>query len=203
MDTSDHELALAKAALRRGVRARRAARDDGERERLATLLRDVVLGAPLLVGARTVACYASARGEPGTGPLRAALRVGGVRVLLPVVPGEPHVLERLDWAVDDGTAAPGPLGTTAPTGSRLGPAALAEADVVLVPALLVDTAGNRLGQGGGFYDVTLAALPRVPPTVALVHDDELVDADLVPLPAGPLDHPVAAVATPARWWDVA
>lgn len=203
MDASERDLVLAKAALRRQVRGRRTGRDDHERARLAIGLRDVVLAAPLVAGARTIACYVSLRGEPGTGPLRDAWRAAGVRVLLPAVPdGDPRVPQRLDWSVDDGTTAPGPLGTRSASGARLGPDALADADVVLVPALLVDTLGRRLGQGGGFYDVTLDALRPAPPLVGLVHDDELVDADLLPVPAGRLDHLVDAVATPTRWWDV-
>jgi 5-formyltetrahydrofolate cyclo-ligase len=201
VDTAAHDLALTKARFRRDVRARRAARDGTERTRLAELLRDVVLACPLLAGARTVACYASVGAEPGTGPLRAALAEAGLRVLLPVVVTGEDPVRRLDWA-DDGPLAPGPLGTVEPTGPRLGPDALARADLVLVPALLVDTGGHRLGQGGGFYDVTLGALVDAPPVVALVHDDELVDADVQPVPAGRLDRPVDAAATPARWWSI-
>lgn len=209
-------LAAAKAAVRRAVRSRRAARDDDERTRLAIGLRDVVLAAPALAGARTVACYTSSAAEPGTGPLRAALAAAGVVVLLPVVP-HGSVPAPLDWAVDDGTLAPGALGTWQPTGAPLGAGALGQADVVLVPALAVDHRGHRLGQGGGYYDASLGRLVQGrlaqgrpvqgrlvqgPLVVALVHDDELLDADREPVPSGPLDQPVGAVATPSRWWDV-
>ena len=49
--------------------------------------------------ARCVAAYLSVGGEPGTGPLLAALAARGTRVLVPVVTGE-----GLDWAVHDPAA---------------------------------------------------------------------------------------------------
>ena len=201
MDQAERVLAAAKADLRLRVRRRRAARPASLRARQAVQLSDVVLASRLLRDARTVACYASLATEPGTVPLRSALAEAGVRVLLPVLAGTPGPVP-LDWAVDHGVLAPGPLGILQPAGPRLGAAAVGGVDVLLVPALLVDTDGRRLGQGGGHYDATLAALDADVPVVALVHDDELVDAALAPVPTGPLDRPVTAVATPSRWVDV-
>lgn len=71
-----------------------------------------------------------------------------------------------------------------------------EPDVILVPLLAVDPAGNRLGQGGGHYDRTLAALRARRPVVAVgvAWDVQLVAA----LPADPWDEPLDWVATPTR-----
>ncbi len=91
---------------------------------------------------------------------------------------------------------PGRLRTAArgllePAGPRLGPEALADCDLVLVPALAVDRAGRRLGRGGGSYD---RALPRARGlVVAVLHDGELVEQ----LPAEPHDVAVRAVVTPS------
>jgi 5-formyltetrahydrofolate cyclo-ligase len=99
----------------------------------------------------------------------------------------------LDWALDDGERRTSAVvRVSEPTGPRLGPQAVAEAAVVLVPALAVDRRGVRLGQGGGSYD---RALSRVRPgtlVVALLHPGELFDE---PLPSAPHDRPVHAVAT--------
>ncbi len=62
---------------------------------------------------------------------------------------------------------------------------------MLVPALLVDRHGTRLGKGGGSFDRALARATGL--TIALVHDDEVVDL----LPAEPHDVPVRAIATPS------
>jgi 5-formyltetrahydrofolate cyclo-ligase len=188
-----------KALLRRRIRAERAARHADERERVALGLRDTAMRSPAVATARVVACFLSAPTEPGTAPLRLALERAGVRVLLPVVAehaGQPS----LDWAVDDGSSRPSAyLGLPEPTGPRLGSRAIATADLVLVPALAVDTTGARLGQGGGYYDRALAMVRQGAVVVAVLHDEELLDAAVEPVPALPHDRHVDAVLTPSRW----
>ena len=192
--------AEAKSALRARVRAARRARSAREREAAAVGLRDVAMQIPAVRSAGVVACYLSMPGEPGTAPLRAALAAAGVRVLLPVV-AEVAGAPVLAWALDDGEpAAPGRMPwLLEPTGPVLGPDAIGQADVVLVPALAVDTLGRRLGQGGGYYDRALASARTDAPLVAVVHDDELFDAGVEPVPALPHDRLVDAVVTPTRW----
>ncbi|MFP5347370.1 MAG: 5-formyltetrahydrofolate cyclo-ligase [Actinomycetes bacterium] len=192
----------AKAELRRRVRAARRQLPAEERDALGRGIRDVALSTPLVSSAGVLTCYLSARFEPPTGPLRAALAAAGKTVLLPVVRtagGEPL----LDWAVDDGTTRPGPYASLEePAGPRLGTAAIADADVVIVPALAVDTLGRRLGQGGGFYDRALLATREGVLVVAILHDDEVLDADVEAVPALPHDRLVDAVLTPTRYVTV-
>lgn len=69
-----------------------------------------------------------------------------------------------------------------------------EIDVVIVPALGVDAAGNRIGYGAGYYDRTL---PRFcPPAIAIAvaFDFQL----LVEVPITEGDVPVAMVVTDTR-----
>lgn len=68
-------------------------------------------------------------------------------------------------------------------------------DVLLVPLLAVDHAGNRLGQGAGYYDRTLAALRARKQVIAIGvgWDMQLVAA----LPTDSWDEPLDAVATPS------
>lgn len=134
---------------------------------------------PLLEQAERVASYLPHGSEPGIAP-----RPGW---LLPVLRED----DDLDWAVYDGTLAPGRRGLQEPVGPRLGVEAVATCDLVLVPALLVDRHGNRLGKGGGSYDRALARATGL--TVALLHDGELVDA----VPVRPHDVRVGAAATPS------
>jgi 5-formyltetrahydrofolate cyclo-ligase len=122
------------------------------------------------VRAHTVAAFLSMPTEPPTRPLLAALIRAGCEVIVPVVVGE-----QLDWTpyrigIDVRTTG---LGVEEPKGERLGSNALAAADVALVPALLVDRAGNRLGRGRGYYDRALSAVSVR--SVAVVYDDELVE----------------------------
>lgn len=163
----------------------------------AQSLAEIVLELPEVQQAGCACLFASAGGEVGTQPLRAALARSGVRVLLPVVlPGAV-----LDWAEDSGELLIPPqrrIGGPEPTGPRLGPTAVREADVMLIPALAVDTLGRRLGQGAGYYDRVLALIEPSVPVIALVHEEEVLDAAVEPIPTEPHDLPVHAVATPRR-----
>ena len=176
-----------KAAMRERIRAERRTRDHRQREADAWGLAAVALEQPEIASAHCVAAYASAPSAPGTLPLRHALRGGGTRVLLPVLLDDGH----LDWSLDG--EGPGDTST-----ELLGLDGITEADVVIVPALAVDSLGNRLGQGAGFYDRTLR---RIDPTVtvfAFVFESEVLDAAIEPVPAESHDRPVDAVITPYR-----
>ena len=136
--------------------------------------------AAVLSSASRVASYVPLDGEPGVAP-----RAGW---LLPVLLPDGD----LDWGAYDGELVAGLRGTQQPR-EVLGVDAVTSCDVVLVPALLVDRHGVRLGKGGGSYDRALARCTGL--TVALLdHDDELVEA----LPAEPHDVHVRAVVTPSR-----
>lgn len=204
--TSDgDQLARAKAALRRSVRARRAARSPGERADLALDLERVARQAPALVAVRAATAYVALPDEPDVSGVRRLLTGRGARVWLPVVTTAADGSPALEWA-DDGEGLR--LGARTPAGRRLleprgasvpDPGPL---DVVLVPALAVDHTGVRLGQGAGYYDRTVQRLGwrnenRSPTTllVAVVHDDEVLDE----VPGAEFDIRVDAVLTPSRW----
>lgn len=181
-----------KRVMRAELRVRRrqhaGVRGHGDAEALAA----AVLALPEVSAAGVVAAYLSRPGEPGTAPLLIALADRGARVLLPVVLDD----RDLDWAADDGTRAGGLLpGLAEPGGARLGRAAVALADVLVVPALTVDATGHRLGQGGGSYDRALGRRRPGSLVVALVHDHELVPG---PLPSEQHDVSVDVTVTPRR-----
>jgi 5-formyltetrahydrofolate cyclo-ligase len=137
--------------------------------------------------AATVACYVSVGTEPGTGPLLERLLAAGRRVIVPVLLPD----NDLDWAVHTGELQPARLGLLEPPGPRLGPDAVATADMVVAPGLAVDRTGMRLGRGAGCYDRALGRVPVGTFTCVVVDDSELVDR----VPAEPHDRPVAAAVT--------
>jgi 5-formyltetrahydrofolate cyclo-ligase len=181
-----------KPSLRRRLVAARAAMSDSERSVAARQIRDNVLELPQVAAAGTIAAYYSVGVEPGTRGLVFALWKRGTYVILPVLLPDGD----LDWASYEGpdSLAPGPHGLLQPVEPVRGPEAVSRAHVVLVPALAVDAAGNRLGRGGGSYDRTLARVHGQVPVIALLYDDELLPG----LPAQPHDKPVSAVARPAH-----
>ncbi|GEL95012.1 5-formyltetrahydrofolate cyclo-ligase [Cellulomonas composti] len=188
----------AKEALRVAIRAARARRSARRREADAESFADVVVQIPAVARARCVSVYASRAGEPGTGPLLERLAKRGVTVLLPVLGAG---LQR-DWALyagPDDLRERAPGRPPEPGGPTLGPESLADADVIITPALALDTAGTRLGQGGGWYDRALEHARPDALVVALVHPEELRDVTTDPLPREPHDRRVDAVATTEGW----
>ncbi|GAA3929815.1 5-formyltetrahydrofolate cyclo-ligase [Actinoplanes auranticolor] len=135
-----------------------------------------------------IAGYVPLGPEPGGPDLPEVL---GDRLILPVLLPD----NDLDWVRYAGpdTLRPGRLGLREPSGPRLGVDAVAEATLLIVPALAVDRTGMRLGRGGGSYDRALARAGRAY-TVALLHDGELLPT----VPAEPHDRRVHAVITPAE-----
>jgi len=187
-----------KERLRMAIREARKARSVRLREAAARALADVVLTIPAVAEAGCVSVYASRVTEPGTGPLLEALAARGVRVLMPVL-GSGLQRDWAEYAGPDDLRERAPGRPPEPGGATLGAAALADADVVIAPALAVDTTGARLGQGGGWYDRALEHIRPGVPVVALVFPEELYDADTRPLPRERHDRVVDAVATPLEW----
>ncbi|MGW6094116.1 5-formyltetrahydrofolate cyclo-ligase [Streptomyces sp. NPDC055157] len=183
-----------KASLRRELLAARSLLSRKDVENAAMVLSRGAVNLPELAEARTVAAYVSVGREPGTRALLDALHARRARVLLPVLLPD----NDLDWAAYEGadSLVPAARGLLEPDGPRLGPDAVLDADVVLLPGLAVDGRGMRLGRGGGSYDRVLARLATAgahPALVVLLYDNELV----AQVPVEPHDHPVDAVVTPA------
>jgi 5-formyltetrahydrofolate cyclo-ligase len=173
------------------------------RRRVAPGVRDVegsVLLAHALAAvssADTVAAYVPVGSEPGSMELLDALLNHDVGVLLPLArtaaDGTPLPLQ---WAPYTGRAAlrRAAFGLLEPTADPLPPDALAAATTLFIPALAVDRQGVRLGRGAGYYDRSLTYRSPAARLVAVVRDDELVDA----LPSDPHDIPRTHALTPGR-----
>nr|WP_184989272.1 5-formyltetrahydrofolate cyclo-ligase [Sphaerisporangium rubeum] len=178
-----------KAELRRRIVASRA--DVADPRGSATAIRETLLDQPWVQMAGLVAAYWSTGDEPATHGLIFALWKHGATVILPILRPD----DDLDWAVYDGpdSLAPGPRKLMEPVDTPRGVDAIRTAALVIVPALAVDpVTGIRLGRGGGSYDRALARVGPNVPTVALLHEGELVD-----VPAEPHDRPVSMVALPS------
>jgi 5-formyltetrahydrofolate cyclo-ligase len=179
-------------------RARRAAEPDragwsADAARCAHLR-----GLAAVLGVRCVAAYVARAGEPDPGAAVRTWREAGVTVLLPVLLPDDDLAFA---AADTAPLRPGRRGLLEPVATaRRRP--LAEADLVIVPALLVDREGNRLGQGGGSYDRALDRRRTGVPAVALLREDELwVAAGDATLDTEGWDRRVDAAATPrGLWW---
>jgi len=193
METGD-----AKDALRRVIRAQRAQRSARQRAQAAESFADIIESIPEVRDAGCVAAYAARAGEPGMLPLLERLADRGVRVLLPVL-GAGLARDWADYTGPDDLLERAPGRPPEPGGPTLGTDAIKLADVVLAPAIAVDTRGVRLGQGGGWYDRALTHLRQGSKVVAVVFPEEVYDAEVHPLPREEHDIPVHAAATTTDW----
>jgi len=118
---------------------------------------------PGLAAAKLAFCW-PIRGEYDARPLLHTLRQRGALTALPVVVAPKQPLVFREW--HPGVAlASGPLGIPFPPDSELViPTAL------LLPMVGWDDAGYRLGYGAGFFDLSLASLPKRPAVIGVGYE---------------------------------
>ena len=195
----------AKTVLRQQFFAQRRQLGAVQRERQSTqlcrLLLDWYLGlADVQPVIGKVAMTIQFGTEPDTDPLMHALVGEGVEVWVPISHAD-RSMSWTRWFPDVALERSGLGPILEPIGQRFGPEVLADADVIVVPALVADSAGFRLGKGGGYYDRLLEVLPSlsvsVPWLVTPVFDHEFVDAQQQVFPVDDHDLPVHGVVTAA------
>ncbi|WP_341933799.1 5-formyltetrahydrofolate cyclo-ligase [Microbacterium sp. LWO14-1.2] len=181
-----------KRALRAELRERRQLLSDAQRESAASAIAERLDELIAELGAASISCFLSTTTEPGTRDfVKAAVR-RGIRVLLPVTRAD----GLLDWAVasDDDEISEGLYGLPEPTGEVLGPIAVNDVDLMIIPAAAVDRTGMRMGWGRGYFDKTIGSMEKCPPVYAVIYDSEVLDS----LPSEVHDQPVNGVVTPTQ-----
>lgn len=143
------------------------------------------------LSARSISCYLSAQNEPNTRPFLRWAADQGIRILFPVTRED----GLLDWTVgEDAIEVEGLFGVPEVSGVTLGPIAINDVDLIIVPAAAIDESGLRMGWGRGYFDKTLGSMEKCPPVYAVIFDGELVDS----VPREVHDQPVDGVVTPTR-----
>ncbi len=136
-----------------------------------------------------VAGYIPIGSEIDPRPLMSRFVPNGAKLCLPEVVNKNQALQFRTWSPGDMLIS-GLLGTLQPMSS----AQIVEPDLVLVPLLGLDLKGVRLGQGGGFYDRTLALLKsNGARAYGVAFDEQIVDD----LPNEPHDQLLDGVITPS------
>ncbi len=186
----DHQ----KRALRAELRERRQNFTAPERENASIGITNNLVALVTGLSASSVACYLSAPNEPNTRPFLNWALANGIRVLFPISRED----GLLDWTVGEtGSETEGLHGMPEPVGELLGPIAINEVDLILVPAAAVSPDGMRMGWGRGYFDKTLGSMEKCPPVYAIVFDNE-VQTDV---PHEKHDQRVNGVVTPSRILD--
>jgi 5-formyltetrahydrofolate cyclo-ligase len=157
------------------------------RTELEAKLADIVL--PHLIGSRLVAGYHPMKDEISPYAVLDQLMDGQTAALPWFGDRDARMMFRRAPAVE-----PGPWGVLQPS-----PAADAVApDLVLVPLVLGDRRGTRIGHGKGHYDRALAHLREsgAVRTIGIAWETQISEH---PIPADPWDVPLDAIATPREW----
>jgi 5-formyltetrahydrofolate cyclo-ligase len=180
--------------LRRDMRSRRQdltlAEQHAASDRLARNLSSLLV----IRRARRIGVYLATDGELDPLPALLASDNPPRTLYLPVLPKHADaVLHFAPWTPGE-SLIPNryEIGEPALWRRRLTP--LWSLDVLLMPLVAFDPAGNRLGMGGGFYDralATLARQPKRPHLLGVAHAFQKVDS----LPAAPWDQPLDMVIT--------
>jgi 5-formyltetrahydrofolate cyclo-ligase len=159
----------------------------GLREALESQLADRVV--PHLANAKVVAGYHATGAEIGCGLILS--RLGTERkVAFPWhAARDHHIVWRQGPVVETG-----PWGIMQPADD----APILVPDVVLVPLVMADRSGRRVGQGQGHYDRALAQL-RSEGNVLAVGLAWERQISRTPLATEPFDMPLDALATPGEW----
>jgi 5-formyltetrahydrofolate cyclo-ligase len=143
--------------------------------------------------ARRVACYLANDGEMDVGPVMDLLRASGGRVFLPSL----HGRELWFFPYDNGTPLrANRFGIPEPELSAQNRCRPRDLDLVLMPLVAFDTAGNRLGMGGGYYDRTFSYLRnrvtwKKPLLIGIAYEFQRLES----LPSQPWDIALHGVAT--------
>lgn len=184
--------------IRHHIRQLRRQIGDEQQQLAAVQAAERALNFAPLQQAKNIALFLSVDGELNTGPLIARLWQRKQNVYLPVLhPFSPGNL--LFMRYDQQTALTiNRLRIPEPPLDIRHLLPLAELDVMIVPLVAFDKAGQRLGMGGGFYDRTLQNWPQhgfLP--VGLAHDCQQVEQ----LPVAEWDVPLPALITPSKIWQ--
>ena len=187
----DSSVGHRKRALRAELRERRQNLTSSERESATAGLTQNLQRIVLDLSARSISCYLSGQNEPSTRPFLNWAEAQGLRVLFPVSRED----GLLDWTVGETQEEfEGVAGMPEAVGTLLGPIAINDVDLIIVPAAAVDATGLRMGWGRGYYDKTLGSMEKCPPVDAVVFDSEFVDE----VPREVHDQPVNGLVTPTR-----
>ncbi len=148
---------------------------------------------PVIIG-----LYAAVRRELDTYPLMEQIRAAGGHVALPVMDTQAKTLSFYHWG-EKAPLIPGPYKIPEPDRTVAGVPVVP--DILILPLLAFDRVGTRLGNGGGYYDRTLAHFQRMGhniPCIGYAFDAQMC---LFRLPCAPHDVQMDMVVTPTRVHD--
>ncbi|MBE0426557.1 MAG: 5-formyltetrahydrofolate cyclo-ligase [Nitrospirae bacterium] len=164
-----------KKVIRREVLRKRDEIPPEARSVKNALIKQRFFSLPEFIEAKTVLFYASFRSEVETlSIIRESLNMNK-RVVVPKVDKERHRL-RLYEIKDASELTAGFMGIPEPSLSEERLINIDKIDLIVLPGSAFDYSGNRLGYGGGYYDILLSEMHKKIPVAALAYEEQLVDS---------------------------
>lgn len=186
-----------KSSLRSNYLTARRRIDPATKAALDARIRGRLEGFEIYAEAELVLAYVSYGNEVDTRAVIESALTSGKRVAVPRVLSHKHkmdfyeidgmgdLVEGFKGILEPGRGVSSPLGTVDLLGS-----------VCLVPGLVFDAAGHRIGYGGGYYDRFLQFYPG--DKIALARSTQVSSN---PLPAESCDVPVDFIVTDSGVWN--
>jgi 5-formyltetrahydrofolate cyclo-ligase len=161
---------MSKQPIRDELLLRRKSQDAVERQRRSRRIQEYLLATAEFSMAGTVALYSPVRGEVLTNLLAEDAHRLGKRLVFPRMRG--RQLELVEVASRE-EFTPGLFSVPEPAGATV--VAIREVDLLVVPGVVFDRAGHRIGYGKGFYDRLLHGADHVC-KAGIAFDFQLVEA---------------------------
>lgn len=184
-NTSAQERAQIRKQLRQTLRAKRRTLSESAQLHSALTIQHSALKLVQQKNASHIALYLPFKGEISTYPLIETLQQQGKSCLLPVLhPFSPHYLQFFRHT-DNAMLIKNRFGIAEPRLDVRHIVPFDEIEIIFVPLVACDKHNQRLGMGGGFYDRTLAQMPKAY-KVGLAYDFQQIEN----LPCEPWDVPL-------------
>ena len=161
---------MQRQVLRKEMGDRRASLSALEVDNSSTLIAGKLMELDPIINARNIMGFASVRNEVDLRPFLRRQADLGKTILLPRVEknGSLAAVELSSWE----STRSGAFGIAEPTGSDF---PLTGIDAVIVPGLVFDAYGYRLGYGKGYYDRFLKLLPKSTFICGVCYEFQVVD----------------------------
>lgn len=178
-----------KSELRKQIRQRLAGLDEMTRYARSLAACKRLTGQPEFRQASVVMLYLSLPNEVETAAAALSAWQAGKTVVVPKVLWEHKRLLPVEITSLDTGMVPGKHGVPDPTVAT--PVPLEMLDLIVVPGLVYDRRGHRLGRGAGFYDRFLSQASIRAVTCGLAYREQVVDE----VPAEKHDHAIDMLVT--------
>jgi len=156
-------------------------------------IRNKLFSLPEFIKADTIFIYFSFRSEVDTFFIIEKALNKGKRVILPKVEKKKRKLYLYEInSIKD--LSLGYMGIYEPIPDISREVGINEVDLIIVPGVCFDIYGNRIGYGGGYYDIILSEKKTNSPVIALSYEEQIVQK----IPSEPHDIKVDIIITDQR-----